>query len=467
MDASRRSPPADTGAAASLHAALTLALAGARAGGERVALALSGGRDSVALLDVAASVCASMGVELVALHVHHGLSAHADEWAAFSARAAGARGIAFAQQRVHLQAAPPQGIEAAARDARYAALAALAKAAGARMVLLAHHQDDQAETLLLQLLRGAGPRGLAAMAPMHEANGIIWLRPWLDVPRALIEAYGRDRALHHVEDDSNVDTRYRRNALRTQVVPALRSLAPGYPGTLARAAAHQAEAATLLHDLARIDAAPHYDGHSLARAALCELAPERARNVLRWFLHERGLAPPSASRLAALFHQLRNARAGAAVRLCHAGREIGLYRERIHAHLPAPAGYEAHWAGGAPLRLPHGELHAVPAAGGPVNLDRLFAAGVVVRSRSGGERLRPRPDSPTRALKEVLREAALAPWDRAAVPLVFAGGTLAVVPGVAVDAAFHAAAGARSGALLWHPHPGAVPPHVAHGGPLG
>src|SRR5207253_2169848 len=100
-------------------------------------------------------------------------------------------------------------------------LTAMAKSTNARALLLAHHQDDQAETVLLQLLRGAGPRGLAAMPPVHEADGILWLRPWLDLPRARIDQYSRERALDHVEDDSNADARYRRNALRARVVPGL------------------------------------------------------------------------------------------------------------------------------------------------------------------------------------------------------------------------------------------------------
>ena len=454
MDDTRRSRPADTGAIAPLRAALADALGQHGMRGSRVAIALSGGRDSIALLDAAAAVAGAAGVSLVACHVHHGLSARADEWAGFCRRAAGDRAIPFALERVSVVASRASGIEAAARHARYAALAAMAHAAAARAVLLAHHQDDQAETVLLQLLRGAGPRGLAAMPAAHVEGGLLWLRPWLDAPRAAIERYVAAAALAYVDDESNTSPRFRRNALRSTVVPALRGIAPGYPATLARAAAHQAEAAALLHELAARDAAPYWDGRSLDRAALTLLPDARARNVMRWFLHQHGLAPPSAARVEALLAQVRAAGPDAAVRVRHAGRDIGLHRGRIHLHGPPPPAFEQPWNGRAPLLLPHGELR-IAAPEGEVDLARLFAAGVVVRSRSGGERLRLGSGRPARALKSVLREAALAPWDRAAWPLVFAGGALAVVPGVAVDAAWRAAPGAPGGSLVWSPRVGA------------
>jgi len=461
MDATRRSRPADAGVVTRLCAAVGAALAAESLRGHTVAVALSGGRDSRALLDAAVTAGADANVRIVACHVHHGLSAHADDWAAFCASTCASAGVAFRVERIRLAPAPREGIEAAARDARHRALADMAHQEGARAVLLAHHQDDQAETLLLQLLRGAGPRGLAAMPPALSAHGLRWLRPWLDVPRVQIDGYVAARQLAFVEDDSNVSPRHRRNALRHGVVPQLRELAPGYPATLARAASHQAEAAALLHELAAADAAPFLDGATLHRGVLAALSPTRGRNVLRWFLHERGLPPPSSSRLAALVDQLRGARPDAALRLRHAGSEIGLFRERIHAHGAAPPPFEAGWRGDAPLALPHGELRADASAGGDIDLARLFAADVVVRSRAGGERMRLGPGRPSRALKSVLREAALAPWERAALPLVFAGDALAVVPGVAVDPAFRAGPGATAGVLVWTPRGATGPARIA------
>jgi tRNA(Ile)-lysidine synthase len=427
--------------------ALRQALDAHGAAGCRIAVALSGGRDSVALLDAAMRIVARD--RLVAIHVHHGLSPNAQQWTDFCADLCGQRGIAFDVQHVAVTARPRTSIEAAARRARYDALAAMARRAGASVVLLAQHQDDQAETVLLQLLRGAGPRGLAAMPAAHRWRSLTWLRPLLDVPRDAIDAYVAARALAYVDDESNGETRLRRNALRLNVVPALRDVAPGYPRTLARAAAHQAEAARLLGELAAIDAAPFMHESTLARGALVSLPAHRARNVLRWFLDQHGLPPPSTARLAAMLAQLRDARRDATVLLRHAGAEIGMFRERIVVHGPGIGGFAQDWTGDAPLALPHGTLYI--ASGGELDATRLFAHRVTVRSRAGGERFRAGEDRPPRALKSLLREAALAPWQRDCLPLVFAGDTLAAVPGVGVDPAFRIGRPGHGAALVWAP----------------
>ena len=454
MDASRRSPPADAQRAAAdavdrLRAAVALALARDGVENTTVAVALSGGRDSMALLDAAVAVAAPLSLTLVACHVHHGLSPHADAWMAACEAACARHGVRFAAQRVTVPRRARTSLEAAARTARYDALAAMAQAHGASAVLLAHQQDDQAETLLLQLLRGAGPRGLAAMPASQRMRGLLWVRPLLDVPRALVDAYVGARAVAYVDDDSNVATRFRRNALRQGVVPTLREAAPGYPATIARAARHQAEAAQLMHELAVLDAQDGYDGVTLDRAVLAGLAPHRARNLLRWFLHERGLPPPSTARLAAMQMQLRGARDDAAVRVRHAGVEIGLFRNRIYAHAAAPPPYAEAWRGEPTLALPHGVLRLVACEHGGIDVAHLFACDVIVRSREGGERVRLASAAQPRALQRVLREAALPPWQRDALPLVFANGVLAAVPGIGIDPAFAVPPDRPGSAIVW------------------
>src|SRR6185312_5271414 len=283
MASSRRFPPDD------IRAAVTRAIARDAAGADAIVVALSGGRDSVALLDAVCAHAAPGGVRVAAAHVHHGLSGEADRWARFCEELCHTRGIAFAATRVVVTPTRADGVEAAARDARYRALAAMAKAHGTDVVALAHHADDQAETLLLQLVRGAGPAGLAAMPARRMTAGITWLRPLIDVPRAAIDAYVAHHALAYVDDDSNASDRHKRNALRHAVVPALARLAPGYPRTLVRAAALQAEAATLADELAAVDANGACDPHARARgarrarAASCAqpaaLVPAPARNA--------------------------------------------------------------------------------------------------------------------------------------------------------------------------------------------
>lgn len=451
MAGSRRSPPAADGRGErALVRAVDRSLAEHVHPGARVAIALSGGRDSVALL---AAVIESARVEranLVAIHVHHGLSAHADAWSEFCARLAARYGIELVTKRVDV-VGDSKGIEAAARSARYEALRSTAQERGASAVLLAHHQDDQAETMLLQLLRGAGVHGLAAMPAARTADGLAWLRPLLDVPRREVDAFVRARKLAYVDDDSNASDRHRRNALRQRVVPALASVADGYPATIARAAAHQAEAARLVDDLAALDAASLLDDGTLDRAGLAALAPHRARNVLRHFLQLHGLRPPSTARLHAMLLQLRTARPDARIRFAHEGVWFGVFRGRIVAHRATPPIYERAWLGESFLDLPHGRLAFIATRGTGLSATCLSDAALVVRPRAGGERLQPFATRPRRALKAWLQEASMPSWQREALPLLFCGDALAAVPGLGVDVAFQAQADQAGFTLDWQP----------------
>lgn len=419
--------------------------------GDRIAVALSGGRDSVALF---AAACESRRNPVVAVHVHHGLSPHADAWAAHCAAVASAARVPLLERRIAVAGQDQRGVEEAARIARYQALAEAAREAGALAILLAHHQDDQAETLLLQLGRGAGPHGLAGMpAAKRDPSGLLWLRPFLDLPRAAIEAFVLERGLRYVDDDSNVSMRHRRNALRHQVVPAIAAALPGYPATLARAAAHQADAAMLADDLAALDAATLIDGGTLDREGLSRLAPHRARNLLRHFLHAHGLRAPSAARLAEMLDQLTTARDDARVRLAHDDRLVGIHRGRIIVHDAAPPRFLLEWRGERSLALPHGRLSFTPTTGDGLARDALAGHRIVVHAREGGERLRLSRDRPRRALKTLLQEADIPHWQRDALPLVFCDGMLAAVPGVGVDADFAAGPAVAGLRIDWLPAP--------------
>jgi tRNA(Ile)-lysidine synthase len=455
MDASRRSPPADAQRAAAdavdrLRAAVALALARDGVENTTVAVALSGGRDSMALLDAAVAVAAPLSLTLVACHVHHGLSPHADTWMAACEAACARHGVRFAAQRVTVPRRARTSLEAAARTARYDALAAMAQAHGASAVLArpsTGRPGRDAAAAVAARRRSARPRGDAGIAA-HA-------RPAVGAPAAGRAARAgrcvrRCRAVAYVDDDSNVATRFRRNALRQGVVPTLREAAPGYPATIARAARHQAEAAQLMHELAVLDAQDGYDGVTLDRAVLAGLAPHRARNLLRWFLHERGLPPPSTARLAAMQMQLRGARDDAAVRVRHAGVEIGLFRNRIYAHAAAPPALR-----GGVARRAHPRAAARRAATRGVRARRhrrrahCSRATSSCAAREGGERVRLASAAQPRALQRVLREAALPPWQRDALPLVFANGVLAAVPGIGIDPAFAVPPDRPGSAIVW------------------
>jgi tRNA(Ile)-lysidine synthase len=408
------------------------------------------------LLDTLATLAPELGIELTAMHVHHGLSPNADAWAAFCAEVCSNRGVPLIVRHVAVTRRGGQSLEASARAARYAALAT----ADVRFIALAHHADDQAETVLLQLLRGAGPQGLSAMPVLRpSASGPSLLRPFLALPRQAIEDYASARGLGFVEDESNIDVGRKRNFLRHEIAPRLAAAFPGYPATLARAAVHQAEAAQLADALAMLDAdgAIECDAEgrtSLDRAALAALAaaaPARAKNLFRWFLHQQGLAAPSTARLAAMLDQLARAAPDARVRLAHGGVEFGVHHGRILAHRPSVAPYAIAWRGEESVALPHGTLEFTSRAGAGIAQTAMASATVTIRPRAGGERLRVRRGGPSRSLKQLLQEIGLPHWQRDCLPLVFCGEALAAVPGIGVDAEFQATGATPGFEIRWHP----------------
>jgi tRNA(Ile)-lysidine synthase len=438
-------------ATAELRDAVRRSLAAHVPPGATITVALSGGRDSVVLLDALVAIAPARGSKVTAIHIHHGLSANADAWARACVERCAELQVACEVRRVAVVAQPRASLEALARQARYDALADAAQRAGVAVVALAHHRNDQAETLLLQLLRGSGPHGLAAMpAWRRDAAGSAWWRPLLGIPRARIDAYARERRLLWIDDESNADSRHARNAVRHAVMPALQRIAPRADATLARAAAHQADAARLLDELAELDGRDACDGTTLLRCALDALAPHRARNLLRWFVRGHGLPAPSTARLAAMLDQLRGARGDAVIRLAHAGVEIGVHQGRIALHRPPPARFDVCWRGETELALPHGTVTFGHAEGAGIDLT-LASGDVHLRSRAGGERFQVALDRPRRALKSVLRDAGIPPWERRGLPLVWCGDALAAVAGLGVDAALCAAPGRPGLTVAWHP----------------
>ncbi len=428
-----------------------------------IAVALSGGRDSMVLMDTLARLRGALPFTLSALHVHHGLSRHADHWTEFCASQCEQRGIPLVIERVTISRRGGMSREAVAREARYRVL----MGARADAVALAHHADDQAETVLLQLLRGAGPHGVAAMpARRRRGREPLLLRPLLHLPAAAIAACAGARAIHFVVDESNVDTAIKRNALRHDIVPALREAFPGYPATLVRAARHQAEAAELLDELARLDAAAiacddAVFGLALDRVAFAALATShaaRARNLMRWFLRRHDLLLPSTARLDAIMAQCLHARSDSRVQLRHDGAEIGMHRGRIVVHAPTVAQTFAFpWRGESALALPGGTLLFGAAKGAGLCASRIADGPVVLRSRHGGERLQLARNRPRQSVATLFRTQGIPAWERGSWPLVWCGETLAAVPKLGVDVAFQAGEDAPGYVLCWLPAPRSQP----------
>ena len=277
-----------------------------------LAVGLSGGFDSAMLAVHAAVFARKHRLALHFFHIHHGLQDIAGHWAAHVHDLAQWLQVPCHTLRVQVDLSRGDGIESAARDARYQAFRQLAAQAGVRHILLAHHRNDQAETVLLRLLRGAGPAGLAAMASCAERDGITYLRPWLDVDRSAIlmraEKFHQLSGWQPVHDPTNQDDKYTRAALRERLVPALNERWPGWQGNLVRQARLSAEAQQVLDEVAEQDFAglePDDDARSFSLKAWRGLSLARQALVLRYWLARLGQRMPSDARLQDIMRQLR------------------------------------------------------------------------------------------------------------------------------------------------------------------
>lgn len=389
-------------------------------------LAYSGGLDSHVLLHAMQLLAQhDASISLQAVHIHHGLNPQADHWVEHCQQICAALEVPLTVQRIN--ARPPTGdsLEAFARRQRYQCLAkTLPPGAG---LLLAQHQDDQAETLLLQLLRGAGPAGLASMAPWQPfAQGFI-ARPWLEVSRSALAQYARAHQLRWIEDDSNQDTRFDRNYLRHEILPRLQQRFPGAVATLARAAKHQAHAQDLLGELARrdLEAVRALSPGHLSVARLRRLKSARQANVLRHWLHEKGLPMPPQARLHSGLEQLLTARHDASPQITWDGAELRRYRDTLYAMPPLKPHdprISLPWDGQRALWLESLNLWLRPAELPPLTPPLRPDETLWVRFRQGGETLH--RHGHTHSLKKLLQAAAIPPWERERIPLIYRNETL-------------------------------------------
>jgi len=437
--------------APALETVVARALARAGLLDARICVGFSGGVDSCVLLDLLARLAHRHPLRLSAVHVDHGLSPDAQRWAAFCRHRCDALGIAL--RVVEVQFPRNANVEAAARAARYAVFAAQE----ADAVALAHSLDDQAETILLRLTRGAGAPGLSGMPwlrPLTGASRVV--RPLLAVARAEILRHARAAGLAWIEDESNAHPRFDRNYLRHEVLPILERRFPAYRETWARAASNLADAAGLLDDLAAGDAGTGAAQDRLPLANLRALDPARARNLLRWFLVRQGAAPPGRERLDEALRQLLQAGAGSHPEIAFGSLMLRRHAGVVHATsaiTALPLGWEVRWRGEEALRLGYGlgTLHLVAARGSGLSERRLLEGAARVVVRGGGERLKPSLRQPSRTLKNLLREAGVPPWQRSRLPALCVGGQLAWVARLGLDCRFAAQPGEPGRIPRWVP----------------
>jgi tRNA(Ile)-lysidine synthase len=420
-----------------------------------IAVALSGGLDSMVLLRLAHAYARARGLPLFAFHVHHGLSPNADAWRDHCSAAAGELGIVFDHRAIAVEKTG-SGVEAAARKRRYAALGDMCRAHGAHLLLTAHHLDDQAETVLLQLLRGSGPAGLSGMDAANRAptllgdEQLVMARPLLCVARAALEAYAQGEGIAWVEDESNIDPRYARNALRHGVMPALALAFPGFQERLARSASHMQSTQRLLDELAAQDLAACLVEDAVDLSYLRTLSRDRINNLLRHWFGQRRIAMPSTAWLEQMVGQLFSAREGAQLLVNHPDCEVRRHRDRLYLvpHPPELAGMrdpddEGMIVKHAQSFVWRGEASiAFPDYGGVLHFDRadhgfdpawLGAQLLEIDFRKGGERLKLAPNRPTRILKHLFQAAGVPAWERTRLPIVSTGFELLFAAGIGMD----------------------------------
>lgn len=420
----------------------------------RYLVAYSGGMDSHVLLHALTSVRGDLDTDIDVVHINHGLNRDAHAWSQHCRSICNTLSVTCHVYEVNAAPEPGDSPEAAARRARYSRLADIVQSGDC--VLTAHHQDDQAETVLLQMLRGAGPRGLAAMPVYTEFSRGLLARPLLAFTREELHGYALREGLRWVDDDSNFDTGYQRNFLRHEVLPLLKSRWPSMARTLSRTADHCADAMQLMDEVASmdLDRIRGLQSNTLDITALTALAAPNQRNVLRFWFRQLGMEMPETLQLDRLRHDVMEAGEDRMPLLTWSGNEIRRYRDVLYA-MPALDGFDPgcilEWdmTNGLDLPVGMGRLYAIQVNGRGLNAALCRSRAVTVRYRHGGERCKPVGDKHTRSIKKLFQQHGIPPWWRDRIPFIYIGDQLAAVADLWLCQSYQAGPGESGLEIQW------------------
>jgi tRNA(Ile)-lysidine synthase len=414
-----------------------------------ILLGLSGGLDSCVLLHLLANMQTQLDFKLKAIHVHHGLSSSADDWLNFCKQKCKVLDIEFDAVKVKINEKGSLGIEGEARELRYEAIKKKQKG----VVALGHHQNDQAETLLLQLLRGSGLKGLAGM-PEFDEERKFW-RPMLNIKKELLEKYASENDIKYIKDESNEDINFDRNFIRKKVLPLIESRYPASIETISRSATNISEGHQI-NELLALDDSKNVmsdDGSHLLIENLNKLPNLRAINLIRWWLSFNDLLMPSKKNVEELFRQVKLIKKDTSLNLKISNdRSIRAFDDKllivsIMNDLPS---YHFKWAGQEEIELPNkSKLHFVKTKKGGLSLSKLGAKSLYIKSRTGGEKLKSFPDQPSRSLKYLFQKADIPHWERDQVPLVYANEQLVAVPNLGVQYEYQSKVGEVGYQIKW------------------
>ena len=414
-----------------------------------ILLGFSGGLDSCVLLHLLSQMQAEFHFKFKAIHIHHGLSSSADDWLNFCKKKCKSLGIKLYEVKVKINKKSSLGIEGEAREFRYEAIKKKQK----DIVVLGHHQNDQAETLMLQLLRGAGLKGLAGM-PEFDEKRKFW-RPMLNIKKELLEKYVSENNIEYIEDESNEDINFDRNFIRKKVLPLIESRYPASIETISRSATNISEGHQI-NELLALDDSKNImsdDGSHLLIENLNKLPNLRAINLIRWWLSFNDLLMPSKKNVEELFRQVKLIKKDTSLNLKISNdRSIRAFDDKllivsIMNDLPS---YNFKWAGQEEIELPNkSKLHFVKTKKGGLSLSKLGAKSLYIKSRTGGEKLKSFPDQPSRSLKYLFQKADIPHWERDQVPLVYANEQLVAVPNLGVQYEYQSKVGEVGYQIKW------------------
>jgi tRNA(Ile)-lysidine synthase len=402
-----------------------------------VNLALSGGCDSVVLLYILKSLQKELNLNVNATYIDHGLSDNSNEWLIFCEKICKKNNIYFEHKSINIKKLEGLGIEGAARELRYKALFSMHKG----VLVTAHHENDQAETLILQLIRGAGLKGLSGM-PEYDLKKNIW-RPLLNIRRKEIKTFAEMNHIEYIEDESNGDTSFDRNFLRKEILPKLYERFPHASKTISRSASLIAKGFYLNYSIAKEDSLDYFS-ENLTRLNLRmtqELTQERVINLIRWWLEKNEQKMPSLKVMLELYKQIKNIKKDSLVNIkISQDMSIRAYNNELWL-VPiknTQQNYEIFWRGEEEIMLPDmSKLLFKRITGSGISLKKLSTSTIRIQNRKGGERFKPAHNEPSRTLKYLLQKSKMPPWERDDVPLLFIEDHLIAVPSFGIDHAFH------------------------------
>ena len=405
---------------------------------KNISIALSGGIDSIVLLHALNELKSKLKIKLNAIHIHHNLSKNADDWLTFCYQECKKLGVPISSEMVDIKPNLSMGIEGAARKSRYEALESHRN----NILALGHHQNDQAETLLLQLFRGSGLNGLAAMQP-YDSERFIW-RPLLKVNQSLIESYAKKNNLNFIEDESNSDLQFDRNFLRKEILPLIESRYPDIINTISRSSENIAEGLNLHQAIAKEDATLYFSKNNerLSLSMMKSLERERVVNLIRWWLDVNQQKMPSKKTMSELFKQILGVKKDALLNIdISKSMSIKAYRDELFLveKTIEISPYELIWRGEEVVELPgNSKLIFKKAIGSGFSLDKVGSNTLTIQNRNGGESFKPKNNQPTRTLKYLLQTSNIPPWKRQLMPLIFSENELVAVPNFGIHYKFKA-----------------------------